>query len=347
VNEHAQYTLTQNYPVTEEKMKKLIAFVLAASVAALVFAGPGGQQGGASKSGSLIKVGLINADPNESGYRKANVESMTAALSKENGFDVSVAYSERKVENQIAAAQQFINQGVKYLCVSAEVSTGWDAVAQSAREAGVKIIAFDRAISIPGDVLAASTISDMRAEGDKAVKWLKDKKLPAYNIVHIQGQMGTDAQVNRSAALVDAARSNGWNIVAQQTASWSEEDAKQVVQAVIDSRKEFNVIYAENDNMAAGAVAALDANGITHGKNGKVVVIGFDANQWALKEVLAGSWNLDVECNPLHGPLVASIIKDLEAGKSVAKVRYIEEEAFDCDTITQQVVNGRTYGFEK
>jgi simple sugar transport system substrate-binding protein len=327
-------------------MKKLVAFVLTVSVVAVVFAG--GQKGGGASTGpSLIKVGLVNADPNESGYRKANVESMTAALSKENGFDVSVAYSERKVENQIAAAQQFINQGVEYLCISAEVSTGWDAVAQSAREAGVKVIAFDRAISMPDDVLVASTISDMRAEGDKAVKWLQGKKLPAYNIVHIQGQMGTDAQVNRSAALVEAAKANGWNIVAQQTASWSEEDAKQVVQAVIDSKKPFNVIYAENDNMAAGAVAALDANGITHGKNGDVVVIGFDANQWALKEVLAGSWNLDVECNPLHGPLVASIIKDLEAGKSVTKVRYIEEEAFDCDTITQQVVNGRTYGFEK
>jgi simple sugar transport system substrate-binding protein len=200
---------------------------------------------------------------------------------------------------------------------------------------------------MPDDVLVASTISNMRAEGDKAVAWLKSKSLPSYNVVHIQGQMGTDAQVNRSAALTEAAAANGWNIVAQQTASWSEEDAKQVVQAVIDSRKAFNVIYAENDNMAAGAVAALDSNGITHGKNGDVVVIGFDANQWALKEVLSGSWNLDVECNPLHGPLVAAIIKDLEAGKSVDKVRFIEEEAFDTDTLTEAVVNGRTYGFEK
>jgi simple sugar transport system substrate-binding protein len=329
-------------------MKKLFTVLMALFAVSLLVTGckPKETAGGGTGSG-LIKVGLVNADPNESGYRKANVESMTAALSKENGFDVSVAYSERKVENQIAAAQQFINQGVKYLCISAEVSTGWDAVAQSAKEAGVKVIAFDRGIDMPDDVLAASTISNMRAEGDKAVKWLTDKKLPAYNIVHIQGQMGTEAQVNRSAALVEAAKANGWTIVEQQTASWSEEGAKEVVQAVIDSKKAFNVIYAENDNMAAGAVAALDANGITHGKNGDVVIIGFDANQWALKEVLSGSWNLDVECNPLHGPLVASIIKDLEAGKSVQKVRYIEEEAFDCDTITQQVVDGRTYGFEK
>ncbi|MDR2300616.1 MAG: substrate-binding domain-containing protein [Deltaproteobacteria bacterium] len=321
-------------------MKFKLVFLLAALVAfGLVGTAP-------SMGQDLIKIGLINADPNESGYRKANVESMTSALSKENGFDVSVAYSERKVENQIAAAQQFINEGVKYLVISPEVSTGWDSVAQSAKEAGVKVIAFDRVIEMPDDVLVASTVSDMRAEGDKAVKWLEDKKLPAYNIIHIQGQMGTDAQVKRSAALTEAAKDKGWNLVAQQTASWSEEDAKQVVQAVIDAKKEFNVIYAENDNMAAGAVAALDANGITHGKTGDVVIIGFDANQWALKEVLAGNWNLDVECNPLHGPLVAQIIKDLEAGKKVDKVRYIEEQAFDTDTITQAVVDGRTYGFE-
>ncbi|MDR2387744.1 MAG: substrate-binding domain-containing protein [Deltaproteobacteria bacterium] len=321
-------------------MKFKLVFLLAALVAfGLVGTSPTMAQ-------DLIKIGLINADPNESGYRKANVESMTSALSKENGFDVSVAYSERKVENQIAAAQQFINEGVKYLVISPEVSTGWDSVAQSAKEAGVKVIAFDRVIEMPDDVLVASTVSDMRAEGDKAVKWLEDKKLPVYNIIHIQGQMGTDAQVKRSAALTEAAKAKGWNLVAQQTASWSEEDAKQVVQAVIDAKKEFNVIYAENDNMAAGAVAALDANGITHGKTGEVIIIGFDANQWALKEVLAGNWNLDVECNPLHGPLVAQIIKDLEAGKKVDKVRYIEEQAFDTDTITQAVVDGRTYGFE-
>jgi simple sugar transport system substrate-binding protein len=319
--------------------------IIAASILALALC-LGVSAPAPALAADLIKIGLVNADPNESGYRKANVESMTAALSKDNGFDVSIAYSERKVENQIAAAQQFINEGVKYLVISAEVSTGWDSVAQSAKEAGVKVIAFDRAIDMPDDVLVASTVSDMRAEGDKAVKWLEGKKLPAYNIIHIQGQMGTDAQVKRSAALADAAKANGWNIVAQQTASWSEEDAKQVVQAVIDAKKPFNVIYAENDNMAAGAVAALDANGITHGKSGDVVIIGFDANQWALKEVLAGNWNLDVECNPLHGPLVAKIIKDLEAGKPVEKVRYIEEEAFDCDTLTQAVVDGRTYGFE-
>ncbi len=81
-------------------------------------------------------------------------------------------------------------------------------------------------------------------------------------------------------------KEEGWNIVTQQTAEWNAEKAQQIVQSAIDAGQKFNVIYAENDDMAKGAVAALDKANISHGVGKDVVVMGFDCNKWALEELL-------------------------------------------------------------
>jgi simple sugar transport system substrate-binding protein len=92
--------------------------------------------------------------------------------------------------------------------------------------------------------------------------------------------------------------------------------------------------------MAKGAVAALDAAGITHGVDGDVVVMGFDCNKWALEELLAGAWNYDGQCNPFQSSYLDAIIKDLENGVSPAeKVVIMDEKGFDATTITQADVD--------
>ena len=133
--------------------------------------------------------------------------------------------------------------------------------------------------------------------------------LDSYNIIHIQGVMGSAAQVGRTEALNEMAKAEGWNIVTQQTAEWNAEKAQQIVQSVIDQGTEFNVIYAENDDMAKGAVAALDKANISHGKDGDVIIMGFDTNKWALEEVKAGRWNYDGQCNPYQASYIDEIIQ--------------------------------------
>jgi len=136
------------------------------------------------------------------------------------------------------------------------------------------------------------------------------------------------------------AANDNWSIVTQQTAEWNAENAQQIVQAVIDSGKAFNVIYAENDDMAKGAVAALDAAGITHGVGGDVIIMGFDCNKWALEELLAGNWNYDGQCNPFQAGYIHEIITGLEAGTAPAeKVVILDEKGFDATTITQADVD--------
>ena len=156
--------------------------------------------------------------------------------------------------------------------------------------------------------------------------------------------MGSAAQIGRSGALDTMVEENdNWNIVIQQTGNWSADEAKQIVESVINSGEAFNVIYAENDNMAQGAVAALDAAGITHGVEGDVIIMGFDCNKWALEELLAGSWNYDGQCNPFQASTIADIIAKLEAGEELEdKVVILVEQGFDAATITAEDVE--TFG---
>lgn len=292
-----------------------------------------------SGSGELIKVGIINNDPNESGYRTANDKDMKAMFTEENGYEASFAYS-LKNDEQITAAQKFIQDGVDYLLLSAADTAGWDSVLKDAQDAGIRVILFDRTIDADPSLYEASIVSDMAKEGETAVEWLKGQGLSEYNIIHLQGVMGSAAQQGRSGALDDAVASEGWNLVTQQTAEWNAEKSQQIVQSVIDAGTSFNVIYAENDDMAKGAVAALDKANISHGVGKDVIVMGFDCNKWALEELLAQNWNYDGQCNPFQASYIDDIIKTLESGGTISeKTIIMEEKGFDATTITQEDVD--------
>ncbi len=296
----------------------------------------------APAANALIKVGIINNPPSESGYRAANVADFEKVFTEENGYAVSTFYS-LKNDEQLNAAAQFITDGVDYLLISAAATDGWDAILASAKEAGIKVFLFDRMINTDESNYEAAVVSDMAQEGVTAVEWLKAQKLDSYKIIHIQGAMGSDAQIGRTAALDAEFAAGTMTKVVQQTATWDEATAKQIVESVINSGEEFNVIYAENDGMAKGAVAALDEAGITHGVGKAVIIMGFDCNKWALRELLAGNWNYDGQCSPFQASVIAEMIQKLEAGETLPQKKVISEErGFDATTITQEDID--TYG---
>ncbi len=293
-------------------------------------------------AGELIKVGIVNNPPAESGYRAANVADFEKVFTEANGYEVSTAYS-LKNDEQLNAATQFITDGVDYLLISAAATDGWDAVLASAQEAGIKVFLFDRMMNVDESMYEAAVVSDMAMQGTTAVEWLKAQNLDEYNVIHIQGAMGSDAQIGRTAALDAEFAAGTMTKVVQQTATWDEAEAKKIVEAVINSGDKFNVIYAENDGMAKGAVAALDEAGITHGVDKDVIVMGFDCNKWALRELLAGNWNYDGQCSPFQATVIAEMIQKLEAGETLSEKKVISEErGFDATTITQDDID--TYG---
>ncbi|MBE3135925.1 MAG: substrate-binding domain-containing protein [Thermoplasmata archaeon] len=279
----------------------------------------------------LIKVGIVNLPPEESGYRQANVEDMNNVFSQANGYDAKQTNTADNSE-QIAAAKGYIRDGVDYLLISAANASGWDDTLKSAKDAGITVILFDRAIETDPSNYQAALLSDMAYEGKTAVEWVLKQGLDPINLVLIRGQLGSAAEIGRSAAVLEAEKAGKLKIVADGTGgdTWSLEEARKVVEAAIAANKEFNVIYAENDGMAQGAVQALEAAGISHGKDGKVKIIGFDFNRFALRNVQEGYWDADMQCNPRQAAEISKWIKSNLPGGIV----YQKELLFETATIT-------------
>ena len=229
-------------------MKKFLLVLMALMLVAPIFAG-----GRKEAKSNLIKVGIVNNPPSESGYRAANVKDFETVFNKDNGYEAKTYYS-LKNDEQLNAAKQFITDGVDYLLISAAATDGWDTVLKSAKENGIKVFLFDRMINTSEDLYECAVVSDMANEGDTAVNWLLSLNLPEYNVIHIQGAMGSDAQIGRTGALDAQFAKGAMNKVVQQTATWDEAEAKKITESVINSGEKFNVIYAENDGMAKGAV---------------------------------------------------------------------------------------------
>ncbi|MBR6185927.1 MAG: substrate-binding domain-containing protein, partial [Clostridia bacterium] len=298
--------------------------------------------------GDLIKVGIINLDPAESGYRQANVKNLTDTFTKENGYDATFVTAPT-ADKQLDAFRGFITAEVDYILVSAADTTGWDTVLQDAKNAGIDVFLFDRMIETDPSNYTAAVVSDMRLEGETAVAWLESLGLEEYNILHIQGQLGSAAQIGRSDPLTEKCEAEAnWTIVREGTGgdTWDPEEARKIAEAAIDAGIKFNIVYAENDGMADGVVAALDAKKITHGVNGDVIIMGFDCNKWALEKLLAGEWNYDGQCSPFQAAVIDQMIKALENGEDLSAFGLNElnqvisvEKGFDAKTITQEDID--------
>jgi simple sugar transport system substrate-binding protein len=161
-------------------------------------------------------------------------------------------------------------------------------------------------------------------------------------IVHLQGNIGSTAQIGRTSGLNEALTAHPeWELVYRETGDFTQAKGQELVEALLADGTQFNVIFSENDNMAYGAIDALKKAGLTPGED--VTIISFDASRHALELVMAGEISYDVECNPLHGPRVESIIQKLESGYVPPKLTYVGETAFATETITREILDGRGY----
>jgi simple sugar transport system substrate-binding protein len=297
-------------------------------------------------SGKLITVGFSQVGA-ESDWRTANTKSIQGTFTEANGYKLIFDDAQQKQENQITAIRNFILQEVDYIVLAPITESGWDTVLQEAKDAKIPVIIVDRMITVSDDSLFACWVgSNFRKEGDKAVEWMEKKFAGAdkLNIVHLQGTIGSSAQIGRTEGLAAGiAKNRGWKLAAQQTGEFTQAKGQEVMESILRQQSAIDVVYCENDNMAFGAIDAIEAAGKKTGIKGNITVISFDATRAGLQLTLDGKINYNVECNPLHGPRVDAIIKQLEAGQTPDKLSYVNEEAFDAATMTKEILDARAY----
>lgn len=324
--------------------------LLACVLALLCLTGCAARQAAKPQDSDLLVVGFSQLG-SESSWRVANTASMTAALSREKGYELLLENAKQKQDNQLAAVRNFILQGVDLIVIAPVAETGWESVLQEAKEAQIPVIIMDRAVSVEDESLYLSSVgSDFLREGERAVEWLsgelerRGRGGEEIRILHLQGTYGATSQLMRTKPIEDAVREKAnWSFAAQCPADYTEAKGYEVVRDYLRGDRDIDVIYSENDNMTFGAMRALDEAGLSYGADGEVILISFDAVREALQYCLEGRINLCVECNPLHGPRVEELIRQYEEGQSIPKHIYVEELIFTRETLTQALIDSREY----
>ncbi len=291
----------------------------------------GGDDTGNGDANALITVGFAQVGA-ESGWRAANTKSIQETLTKENGFDLKFSDAQQKQENQIQAIRSYIAQGVDYIAFSPVVETGWDAVLNEAKTAGIPVVLTDRAVDVDDETLYETFIgSDFVEEGRRIGQWVSDEYgTEPINVVELQGTTGSAPAVDRKAGFEEAIKGNSnVKIIASQTGDFTRDGGKKVMEAFLSANPDIDVVYAHNDDMGLGAIEAIEAAGKKPGVDIKIVTIdGVKDGMTALSE---GKINYIVECNPLLGPDLAEIIKTLHSGGTVEKRIVTKDGAFDTE----------------
>ncbi|XXX79952.1 ABC transporter substrate-binding protein [Sorangium sp. So ce134] len=306
------------------------------AVAVMVLAGLSVILGGLGCQSEKKKITLgFSQIGAESEWRTANTKSIEEAA-KAAGIELKFSDAQQKQENQIKAIRSFIAQKVDVIAFSPVVETGWEPVLREAKAAKIPVILTDRAVDTKDDSLWVTFIgSDFVEEGRRAGKWLVEKmkdQQGTVNIVELQGTVGSAPAIDRKKGFEEILKDKpNFKILRSQTGDFTRAKGKEVMEAFLKAEgKNINVLYAHNDDMAIGAIQAIEEAGLQPGKD--ILIISIDAVKGAFEAMMAGKLNVTVECSPLLGPQLMSAVNDLVAGKTLPKRIVTEEGVFPMET---------------
>ncbi|NIK75429.1 simple sugar transport system substrate-binding protein [Paenibacillus castaneae] len=274
---------------------------------------PSPEQGDAPIVVGFAQVGM------ESGWRIAHTKSVIDAA-KEAGVQLLYENAEQSQDKQIEIIRQFIKEKVQVIAFSPKTETGWDEVLQEAKQAGIPVILSDREVNVGDDTLWTAYIgSDFREEGRRAARWLMQQAEAgqSYQIVELQGTAYSAPAVGRRQGFNEVIQTDhNFTIVESLQGDFTKKQGKELMAAALKRQgAKINVVYSHNDDMALGAVEAIENFGLRPGKD--IIIISVDATKSALKALSIGKLNFAVECNALLGPQLMKAVKDLSEGKEL------------------------------
>lgn len=278
----------------------------------------------------------------ESIWRTANTLSVMSAA-KDAGIEILFSNAEQKQENQIKAIRSFIAQQVDIIVFSPIVETGWDEVLQEAKKSGIPVIILDRSIQVKDENLYTTYIgTDLLEEGKRAGRWLveecKNRKRP-INVIELKGTTGSTPTILRSNGFRESIQSDSnIRIIQSENGDFMRSKGKEIMEGLMQSyHGKIDVVYAQNDDMALGAIEAIEEYGVKPGKD--IIIVSIDAVKVAFEAMIAGKLNCSVECNPLQGPQLIKTVLDLVNGKAVPRRIVIEEGVFTKESAVKELPN--------
>ncbi len=280
----------------------------------------------------------------ESEWRVANTKSVKSAAAKA-GIELLFEDGKQHQENQIAAIRSFIRRKVDVIAFSPVVEKGWEEVLREAKEAGIPVILSDRSVDLSDDSLWLTFMgSDFVEEGRRAGRWLVEnmKASGPVNIVELVGTIGSAPAIDRTIGFAEVIKDYpNYKVIASESGDFLRTQGYDVMKKILagESRK-INAVFAHNDDMAIGAIQAIEEAGLKPGKD--VIIVSIDAAHGAFKAMIDGKLSCAVECNPLLGPQLMKAVKDYMSGKDLP-IRMITAEGVFPAATARQDIKGREY----
>ncbi|QQE10000.1 ABC transporter substrate-binding protein [Planctomycetota bacterium] len=321
-------------------MNKFILYVFA--LVFLIMSGCSGEENIKGKSNSNhLTIGFSQIGA-ESSWRTAETESIRSEAKKRN-HTLKFSDAQQKQENQIKALNAFIAQNVDAIILAPVVETGWEPVLRNAKKRNIPVILVDRGVIVADDSLYTTLIAtDFVNEGRLAGEWIIKNIGTQANIVELEGTPGSSAAIDRQKGFMQAISSYPKLKVTQsQTGEFTRAKGKEVMEAFLKSSKDkIDVVFAHNDDMALGAIQAIEEAGYKPGVDIKLVSV--DGVLGAFQAMVAGKLNCTVECNPLLGDVAFDAVERAVSGKKVEKRIVIEDRVFD-QSVAKDVIESRKY----
>lgn len=274
---------------------------------------------GCVANASALTIGFSQVGQ-ESDWRTANTDSLKAMAEKE-GWTMVYDDAQQKQENQVKALRNFITQGVDYILFTGVVTTGWDEVLKEVNEAEIPLLLIDRMPDCMESIDYVGAFGgDFIEEGRRMGRWTvnyfaaQGRGDEEINVAILEGTTGAAAATDRTTGINEilAAHPN-FKVIASQTGNFTRAEGQAVMESFLKAHDDIDVLLAENDDMALGAIDAIKAAGKVPGKD--IIIVGCDSVKAAFDAIVAGDMNATIECNPLYGDAVAELIKKLEAGE--------------------------------
>ncbi|MFT4158701.1 MULTISPECIES: ABC transporter substrate-binding protein [Shinella] len=314
-------------------------FMLAATaIGALAVAGVAIAEVPKLAQKDTYKVGFAQTESNNP-WRIAQTNSMKAEAEK-LGYQLVYTDAAGSAAKQVADVNSMIAQGVDVIFLAPREEKPLIPAVMAAKKAGIPVILLDRSVdpslAKAGEDYLTFIGSNFVEEGKRIAEWLAKNANGKSKIIELEGTTGSSPANDRKKGFDEAIQAaGGFEIVASQTGDFARDKGRQVAEALLQAHPDADIIYAHNDEMAMGAIAALEAAGKVPGKD--VLVLSIDGGKEAVQAVVDGKIAAVVECNPRFGPKAFETMQRYAKGEAIDPILVNDDKFYDASNAAAEL----------
>ena len=290
-------------------------------------------------------IGWAQSEKEANPFRIASTKSQVETA-KSKGWKLLTTNAQSNVQQENSDIKGMIDKGAKAIIFSPINSTGLGEAISYAKTKKVAMIPVDRNITgVKGcESVGPQLGSDFVEQGRRAADAMIKATGGNAKLAILLGASGVNVTDDRTAGFLDqlkAKQATGIQVVFQQTGDFTREKGKSVTETLLRSHPDVNAIYAENDEMGLGALAALDDAGKAGTKT--VHIVSIDGTKGAVQAIVDGNFDAVIESNPAYGPSAQSALEAYVNGAGAPAVTITTDNQYDSSNAQQALDSGTAY----